>query len=108
MLRESMDFISRYDPEVGASIREEFARECRNIELIASENIVSEAVMMTMGTCLTNKYAEGYPGHRYYGGCYAVLSNFPALLPPQAPPRRERTAKYIRPETARPCPDRYP
>ena len=72
MLRESMDFISRYDPEVGASIREEFARECRNIELIASENIVSEAVMMTMGTCLTNKYAEGYPGHRYYGGCYAV------------------------------------
>ena len=72
MLRESMDFISRYDPESGASIREEFARECRNIELIASENIVSEAVMAAMGTCLTNKYAEGYPGHRYYGGCYAV------------------------------------
>jgi len=72
MIQETMDFISRYDPEVGASIQEEFARERRNIELIASENIVSEAVMLTMGTCLTNKYAEGYPGHRYYGGCYAV------------------------------------
>ena len=72
MLQETMDLISRQDPEVGASIREEFARQGRNIELIASENIVSEAVMLAMGTCLTNKYAEGYPGHRYYGGCYAV------------------------------------
>ncbi|MBU5627667.1 serine hydroxymethyltransferase [Oscillibacter sp. MSJ-2] len=67
-----MDFLEQADPEVGASIREEFNRECRNIELIASENIVSEAVMLAMGTCLTNKYAEGYPGKRYYGGCYAV------------------------------------
>jgi len=72
MIQETMDFIERCDPEVGASIKEEFARERRNIELIASENIVSEAVMLAMGTCLTNKYAEGYPGHRYYGGCYAV------------------------------------
>ena len=72
MIRNTMDFISQFDPEVGASIQEEFARERRNIELIASENIVSEAVMLTMGTCLTNKYAEGYPGRRYYGGCYAV------------------------------------
>lgn len=72
MMQQTMDYISNYDPEVGASIKEEFARERRNIELIASENIVSEAVMLTMGTCLTNKYAEGYPGHRYYGGCYAV------------------------------------
>lgn len=72
MMHQTMDYISNYDPEVGASIKEEFARERRNIELIASENIVSEAVMLTMGTCLTNKYAEGYPGHRYYGGCYAV------------------------------------
>ncbi|WP_312939809.1 serine hydroxymethyltransferase, partial [Oscillibacter sp.] len=72
MVHETMDFISKYDPEVGASIKEEFARERRNIELIASENVVSEAVMAAMGTCLTNKYAEGYPGHRYYGGCYAV------------------------------------
>jgi len=72
MVHETMDFISRFDPEVGASIRAEFDREVRNIELIASENIVSEAVMAAMGTCLTNKYAEGYPGKRYYGGCYAV------------------------------------
>ena len=72
MIQKSMDFISQFDPEVGASIQEEFARERRNIELIASENIVSPAVMMAMGTCLTNKYAEGYPGKRYYGGCYAV------------------------------------
>ena len=72
MIQQAMDFIAQYDPEIGASIREEFQRECRNIELIASENIVSKAVMLTMGTCLTNKYAEGYPGKRYYGGCYAV------------------------------------
>ena len=72
MIQQTMDFISQHDPEVGASIQEEFARERRNIELIASENIVSEAVMLAMGTCLTNKYAEGYPGKRYYGGCYAV------------------------------------
>ena len=72
MIQKSMDFISQFDPEVGAAVREEFDRECRNIELIASENIVSPAVMMAMGTCLTNKYAEGYPGKRYYGGCYAV------------------------------------
>ncbi|WP_241426703.1 serine hydroxymethyltransferase [Dysosmobacter acutus] len=72
MIKETMDFLEQADPEVGASIREEFNRECRNIELIASENIVSEAVMLAMGTCLTNKYAEGYPGKRYYGGCYAV------------------------------------
>ena len=67
-----MDFIAQSDPEIGAAIREEFARECRNIELIASENLVSEAVLQAMGSCLTNKYAEGYPGKRYYGGCYAV------------------------------------
>nr|WP_325304514.1 serine hydroxymethyltransferase [uncultured Dysosmobacter sp.] len=72
MIQETMEFISQYDPEIGASIQEEFARERRNIELIASENLVSKAVMLAMGTCLTNKYAEGYPGKRYYGGCYAV------------------------------------
>ena len=72
MVQKNMDFISQYDPEVGASIQEEFARERRHIELIASENIVSEAVMLAQGSCLTNKYAEGYPGKRYYGGCYAV------------------------------------
>ena len=72
MIQQTMDYISQFDPEVGTSIREVFARECRNIELIASENLVSPAVMLAMGTCLTNKYAEGYPGKRYYGGCYAV------------------------------------
>ena len=72
MIQQTMDFISQFDPEVGASIREEFARQRRNIELIASENIVSPAVMLAMGTCLTNKYAEGYPGKRYYGGCQCV------------------------------------
>ena len=72
MIQDLMSFLSQADPEVGASIQEEFFRESRNIELIASENIVSPAVMLAMGTCLTNKYAEGYPGKRYYGGCYAV------------------------------------
>ena len=53
-------------------IESEKRRQMQGIELIASENIVSPAVMMAMGTCLTNKYAEGYPGKRYYGGCYCV------------------------------------
>ena len=72
MIQQSMDFIAKFDPEVAASMQEELARQRRNIELIASENLVSEAVMPAMGSCLTNKYAEGYPGKRYYGGCYAV------------------------------------
>ena len=72
MVKENMDFISKSDPEIGAAVKSEFDRQVRNIELIASENIVSPAVMMTMGTCLTNKYAEGYPGKRYYGGCEKV------------------------------------
>ena len=72
IVQDAMQYLSQLDPEVGASVQEEFARQQRNIELIASENIVSPAVMVAMGTCLTNKYAEGYPGHRYYGGCFAV------------------------------------
>ena len=72
MIKETMAYLSQYDPEVGATIENEYHREQRNIELIASENIVSPAVMLAMGTCLTNKYAEGYPGKRYYGGCYCV------------------------------------
>ena len=72
MVNQVMDFISQYDPEVGAAIKDEAARQRRNLELIASENIVSEAVMMAMGTVLTNKYAEGYSGKRYYGGCQCV------------------------------------
>lgn len=72
MVSEVMQFITAHDSEVGAAIQSEYARQRRNLELIASENIVSEAVMMTMGTVLTNKYAEGYPGKRYYGGCECV------------------------------------
>ena len=60
------------DPELGRMIEAEYKRQARNIELIASENIVSEAVMAAMGSVLTNKYAEGYPGKRYYGGCECV------------------------------------
>ncbi len=69
MVNQVMDFIEQQDPEVGAAIKQEAARQRRNLELIASENIVSEAVMAAMGTVLTNKYAEGYSGKRYYGGC---------------------------------------
>jgi len=72
MIRETMSFIAKYDPEVGEAIKREFARQRRNIELIASENCVSEAVLLTAGTILTNKYAEGYPGRRFYGGCEEV------------------------------------
>lgn len=67
-----MNLITSYDPEVGKAIEQEAARQRRNLELIASENIVSEPVMMAMGTVLTNKYAEGYSGKRYYGGCEYV------------------------------------
>ena len=66
------DFIKMSDPEVGAAVEKELLRERRNLELIASENIVSPAVMAAMGSVLTNKYAEGYPGRRYYGGCVCV------------------------------------
>ena len=72
MVNEIMKLISEYDSEVGAAIEAEAARQRRNLELIASENIVSEPVMLAMGTVLTNKYAEGYPGKRYYGGCECV------------------------------------
>ncbi len=72
MVNQVMEFISRFDPEVGQAIEAEATRQRRNLELIASENIVSEPVMMAMGTVLTNKYAEGYSGKRYYGGCQCV------------------------------------
>ena len=72
MVREAMEFVKAYDPELGNMIEAEYKRQQRNIELIASENIVSEAVMAAMGSVLTNKYAEGYPGKRYYGGCECV------------------------------------
>ena len=72
MVRQAMDFVTAFDPELGRIIEAEYKRQARNIELIASENIVSEAVMAAMGSVLPNKSAEGYPGKRYYGGCECV------------------------------------
>ena len=72
MVQEMMAFLAEADPEVGAAVRQEYQRQCRNIELIASENVVSPAVLVAAGSVLTNKYAEGYPGKRYYGGCEYV------------------------------------
>ena len=66
------DEITKVDPEVAAAMTDELNRQNNNLELIASENIVSKAVMAAMGSHLTNKYAEGYPGKRYYGGCQYV------------------------------------
>ena len=67
-----MEFLAGQDPEVGAAVQAEYDRQRRNIELIASENFVSPAVLSAAATVLTNKYAEGYPGKRYYGGCQCV------------------------------------
>ncbi len=72
MIKQMMNLVSQADPEVGKAIELEFGRQSRNIELIASENFVSPAVMAAAGSVLTNKYAEGYPGKRYYGGCEFV------------------------------------
>lgn len=75
MYKEMMDtigFVAEYDSDVAAAMKDELARQRRNLELIASENLVSPAVMAAMGSVLTNKYAEGYPGKRYYGGCQCV------------------------------------
>ncbi|MDY3861802.1 MAG: serine hydroxymethyltransferase [Ruminococcus sp.] len=68
----SIDFLKSYDPAIGEAMEQELKRQRRNLELIASENIVSPAVMAAVGSLLTNKYAEGYPGKRYYGGCQCV------------------------------------
>ena len=72
MVQQNLDFLKQYDSEVADAIGLELSRQRRNIELIASENIVSKAVLSAMGSVLTNKYAEGYPGKRYYGGCECV------------------------------------
>ena len=69
---DTIGFVAQSDPEVAAAMNRELTRQRENIELIASENIVSPAVMAAMGSVLTNKYAEGYPAHRYYGGCVWV------------------------------------
>ena len=72
MVEKNMEFNCSMDPEVGGMIQKEYQRQQDGIELIASENVASPAVMAAMGTVLTNKYAEGYPGKRYYGGCFCV------------------------------------
>ncbi len=69
---KNIELVAQFDKEVAEAMDAEYRRQCRNIELIASENIASPAVMAAMGTVLTNKYAEGYPGKRYYGGCQCV------------------------------------
>ncbi|MBR6923506.1 MAG: aminotransferase class I/II-fold pyridoxal phosphate-dependent enzyme, partial [Oscillospiraceae bacterium] len=71
-LMDSIGFVAKSDPEVAEAMNKELGRQRRNLELIASENIVSPEVMAAMGSVLTNKYAEGYPGKRYYGGCEYV------------------------------------
>ncbi len=71
-LMDTIGFVKQRDPEVGGAMAKELSRQRRNLELIASENLVSPAVMAAMGSVLTNKYAEGYPGKRYYGGCECV------------------------------------
>lgn len=72
MIQDVMDYIKSFDEEIGDALYLELSRQRRNLELIASENVVSPAVMLAMGTVPTNKYAEGYPGRRYYGGCEHV------------------------------------
>ena len=67
-----MGRLEHVDPEIAKVLRAEAERQARNLELIASENFVSEAVLEAMGSVMTNKYAEGYPGRRYYGGCEVV------------------------------------
>lgn len=69
---DTISFLNKYDPEIAQAMGDELKRQRRNLELIASENLVSPAVMAAMGSILTNKYAEGYPGKRYYGGCQCV------------------------------------
>ena len=72
MVKENMEYLSKVDPEVGQAVKAEYHRQQRGLELIASENVVSKAVLAANATVLTNKYAEGYPAKRYYGGCECV------------------------------------
>lgn len=72
MVESVIELLKSYDPEVGEAVDAELHRQRRGLELIASENLVSEEVMLAMATPGVNKYAEGYPGHRYYGGCECV------------------------------------
>ena len=70
--KQTNSFLSSSDPEIAQLIEKELARQENQIEMIASENFASENVMAAQGSVLTNKYAEGYPGNRYYGGCEYV------------------------------------
>ena len=72
MIKDTITQLTALDPELGQAVEAEYNRQRRGIELIASENVVSEGVLLAAGTILTNKYAEGYPAHRYYGGCQCV------------------------------------
>ena len=72
MILDKIRELSAFDAEIGAAVEAEYNRQRDGLELIASENVVSEAVLLAAGTILTNKYAEGYPGKRYYGGCEKV------------------------------------
>ncbi len=72
MILDSINALASFDPEVGNAVKAEYERAQRGLELIASENVTSEAVLLANGSILTNKYAEGYPAHRYYGGCECV------------------------------------
>ena len=72
MINENIRIVEQKDPKIARVLSLELKRQQNNLELIASENLVSPEVMATMGSVLTNKYAEGYPGHRYYGGCEYV------------------------------------
>ena len=72
-IMDTIGFVEKYDSEVGQAMDKELKRQQRNLELIASENIVSPAVMAAMGSILTNKYAEGYPGKRYYSHGYEFV-----------------------------------
>ena len=96
-----MENLARTDPEVAEAIRNETERQGRQLEMIASENFVSEAVLEALGTVLTNKYAEGYPGKRYYGGCEFVdVAETPRHRPREGDLRgrpRERAAPLRRP-----------
>ena len=88
-----MNFLKNSDPEIYSSLKNEVNRQNTKLELIASENFVSGAVLEALGSVMTNKYAEGYPGKRYYGGCEFVdvarlqtqsikkFSQFPELYP---------------------------
>ena len=96
-LVDTIGFLKGIDPDVADAMDKELARQKRNLELIASENIVSPAVMAAMGSVLTNKYAEGYPGKRYYGGCEDVdisLLNVPASCSEQSMRMYRRTPAH--------------